>query len=156
MSNNLIISHPRQQDVEHATTGAQVVSANIDVGDVARPHPMSPGNQSGTRIDPQSLPHTHLYSRLINFFLLHTGFQASFRLTLLSSLITLSWFLTANILAYTSIDTCRHAAPHLWWLIFAILCIMYLMVLEVVLLGFVVLVVAPILFVSEILASLLI
>jgi hypothetical protein len=63
-----IISHPRQQDVEHTTTGAQVVGAGTNVGDVARPNPMSPGNQGGTRIDPQSLPHTHLYSRLIFFF----------------------------------------------------------------------------------------
>lgn len=70
------------------------------------------------------------------------------RLTLFSSLITLIWFVTANILVYTSVDTCRYDAPRLWWLNFAILCILYLMVLEVVVLGFVVLVVAPILFVS--------
>jgi len=68
------------------------------------------------------------------------------RLTLLSSLLTLSWFLTAHILEYTSINTCRHSSPHLWWLTFGILCLMYLMVLEVVLLGFVVFIVAPILF----------
>jgi hypothetical protein len=67
---------------------------------------------------------------------------------LISSLITLIWFVTANILVYTSIDTCRYDAPPLWWLNFAILCILYLMVLEVVVLGFVVLIVAPILFVS--------
>lgn len=62
---------------------------------------------------------------------------------------TLSWFLTAHILEYTSIQTCRVTSPHLWWLIFGILCIMYLMVLEVVLLGLLVLVIAPILFVSS-------
>ncbi|KDR75897.1 hypothetical protein GALMADRAFT_68821 [Galerina marginata CBS 339.88] len=77
------------------------------------------------------LPHSRVYSRL----------------TLLSSLMTLSWFLTAHILEYTSINTCRHTSPHLWWLVFGILCIMYLMVLEVVLLGLVVLVIAPILFI---------
>ena len=71
------------------------------------------------------------------------------RLTLLCSLMTLSWFLTAHILEYTSINTCRHTSPHLWWLVFAILCTMYIVVLEVVLLGFVVLVLAPILFVSS-------
>ncbi|KAF8161091.1 hypothetical protein B0H34DRAFT_788231 [Crassisporium funariophilum] len=69
------------------------------------------------------------------------------RLTLLSSLMTLSWFLTAHILEYTSVNTCRHSSPHLWWLVFGILCIMYFMVLEVVLLGFIVLIVAPILFI---------
>jgi hypothetical protein len=68
-------------------------------------------------------------------------------LTLLSSLLTLSWFLTAHILEYTSINTCRHTSPHLWWLVFAILCTMYLMILEVLFLGFVVLVVAPIIFI---------
>jgi len=62
---------------------------------------------------------------------------------------TLSWFLTAHILEYTSINTCRQTSPHLWWLVFGILCILYLMVLEVVLLGIIVLVVAPILFVSN-------
>ncbi|KAF8973274.1 hypothetical protein BDZ97DRAFT_2070350 [Flammula alnicola] len=78
-----------------------------------------------------NLPHSTFYSRL----------------TLLSSLMTLSWFLTAHILEYSSINTCRHSSPHLWWLVFGILCIMYLMVLEVVLLGLVVLVIAPILFI---------
>ncbi|KAF8906535.1 hypothetical protein CPB84DRAFT_1726177 [Gymnopilus junonius] len=69
------------------------------------------------------------------------------RLTLVSSLMTLSWFLTAHILEYTSISTCRHTSPHLWWLVFGILCIMYLMVLEVVLVGLIVLVIAPIIFI---------
>ncbi|RDB16790.1 hypothetical protein Hypma_002623 [Hypsizygus marmoreus] len=76
------------------------------------------------------LPYTRLYSRL----------------TLLSSLLTLSWFLTAHILEYSSINTCRHTSPHVWWLTFGILCLMYLMVLEVVLLGFIVFIVAPIIF----------
>jgi hypothetical protein len=54
----------------------------------------------------------------------------------------------ATLISQSSIDTCRYDAPRLWWLNFAILCILYLMVLEVVVLGFVVLIVAPILFVS--------
>lgn len=70
------------------------------------------------------------------------------RLTIISSLITLVWFIAGNVLVYTSINTCRYASPRLWWLNFTILCILYLMVLEVVVLGFVVLIVAPILFVS--------
>jgi len=69
------------------------------------------------------------------------------RATLICSIMTLSWFLTAHILEYTSINTCRHSSPHLWWLVFGILCTMYLMVLQVVLLGFIVLVLAPILFI---------
>ncbi|TFK44702.1 hypothetical protein BDQ12DRAFT_717858 [Crucibulum laeve] len=85
----------------------------------------------GDAPDPIILPHTQIYSRL----------------TLLSSLMTLSWFLTAHILEYTSINTCRHSSPHVWWLIFGVLCIMYMMVLEVLLLGFVVLVLAPLVFI---------
>lgn len=81
---------------------------------------------------------------------IHTSFLTLIsRLTLLCSLMTLSWFVTAHILEYTSIKNCRHSSPHLWWLVFGILCTMYLLVLEVVLLGFIVLVLAPILFVSS-------
>jgi len=79
---------------------------------------------------PEAAPHSILYSRL----------------TLLSSLMTMTWFLTAQILVYTSLNTCRHSSPHLWWLTFGILCIMYIMVLEIVVLGVVVFIVAPILF----------
>ena len=71
------------------------------------------------------------------------------RLTLLCSLMTLAWFLTTHILEYTSITTCRSTSPHLWWLVFGILCTIYLMLLEIVALGFIVLVLAPILFVSS-------
>ncbi|KAF7981866.1 hypothetical protein HWV62_31423 [Athelia sp. TMB] len=77
-----------------------------------------------------TLPHSHLYARL----------------SLLSSLITLTWFLTAHILVYTSINTCRKSSPHLWWLTFGVLGVMYLMVLEVFLLGFLVFIMAPLLF----------
>ncbi|KAF6761282.1 hypothetical protein DFP72DRAFT_880610 [Ephemerocybe angulata] len=95
------------------------------------PDPENPSSPNEQPPPPPVLPYTRLYSRL----------------TLLSSLLTLSWFLTAHILEYTSLNTCRHTSPHLWWLIFGILCIMYVMVLEVLLLGFIILVLAPILFV---------
>lgn len=61
---------------------------------------------------------------------------------------TLSWVVTAQILVYTSLKTCRMTSPHLWWLLFGIICIMYLMVLEILILGIMVLIIAPILFVS--------
>ncbi|KZP34709.1 hypothetical protein FIBSPDRAFT_810130 [Athelia psychrophila] len=77
-----------------------------------------------------TLPHSHLYARL----------------SLLSSLMTLTWFLTAHILVYTSINTCRKSSPHLWWLTFGVLGVMYLMVIEVFLLGFLVFIMAPLLF----------
>ncbi|KAF8625415.1 hypothetical protein AX15_005379 [Amanita polypyramis BW_CC] len=75
-------------------------------------------------------PNNHLFSRL----------------TLLSSLLTLSWFLTAHILEYTSVKTCRRTSPHLWWLLFGILSIMYLMILEVLILGIFVFVIGPIIY----------
>jgi len=90
----------------------------------------SPSSTTGNPPEVPALPHSILYSRL----------------SILSSLITLSWFLTAHILEYTSVHTCRFTSPHVWWLTFGILCIMYLVVLEVVILGFVVFVVAPIIF----------
>lgn len=92
-------------------------------------HASADSSTPGDPAEHPTLPYSRLYSRL----------------TLLSSLLTLSWFLTAHILEYTSINTCRRSSPHIWWLTFGILCLMYLMVLEVVLLGIVVFIVAPIL-----------
>ncbi|KAJ7170545.1 hypothetical protein C8R43DRAFT_874950 [Mycena crocata] len=102
-----------------------------------RPPPPSHSSPASTALpsagnppEVPALPHSVLYSRL----------------SILSSLITLSWFLTAHILEYTSIHSCRFSSPHIWWLTFGVLCIMYLVVLEVVILGFIVFVVAPIIF----------
>ncbi|KAI0063580.1 hypothetical protein BV25DRAFT_1824126 [Artomyces pyxidatus] len=68
------------------------------------------------------------------------------RLSLLGSLFTLVWFVLAHIFEYTSTNTCRFASPHLWWLTFAVLCVMYFMILEVFLIAMLVFVVGPILF----------
>ncbi|KAJ4483421.1 hypothetical protein J3R30DRAFT_3284694 [Lentinula aciculospora] len=68
------------------------------------------------------------------------------RLSLFSSMYSLTWFLTAHILVYTSIKTCRFSSPHIWWLVFGILCITYLMILEVIILGLIVFVFAPVVF----------
>jgi len=92
--------------------------------------PTGPNSTPASSPEVLALPHTRLYSRL----------------THLSSFVTISWFVTAHTLEYPSIHTCRLSSPHLWWLMFGILCIMYLMVLEVILLGFVVFIIAPILF----------
>lgn len=67
---------------------------------------------------------------------------------MLTSALTLVWFLTAHILEYTSVNTCRFAAPHLWWLTFGILCILYFMIVEIFLLGLLVFILGPVLFVS--------
>ncbi|KAL1746563.1 hypothetical protein HDZ31DRAFT_33863 [Schizophyllum fasciatum] len=98
----------------------------------AQTHAASTSSQPSTSPETPALPHTKLYARL----------------NTLVSLLTLTWFLTAHILEYTSVNTCRHDAPHLWWLIFGILCIMYLMVLEVLALGMVVFIIAPVLFLA--------
>ena len=67
---------------------------------------------------------------------------------MITSAMTLVWFLTAHILEYTSVNTCRFDAPHLWWLTFGILCILYLMILEIFLLGLLVFILGPVIFVS--------
>jgi len=68
------------------------------------------------------------------------------RLSLLGTVMSLAWFLTAHTLEYTSVNDCRHSSPHLWWLTFGILCILYLMVLEIFLLGLLVFVFGPVLY----------
>lgn len=65
------------------------------------------------------------------------------RLSLLSSMLTLTWFLTAHILEYTSVNSCRLSSPLVWWLTFGILCTMYFLVLEVLVFGFLVFMVLP-------------
>lgn len=65
----------------------------------------------------------------------------------MGSTFTLVWFVLAQIFVYSSTDTCRHSSPHLWWLTFGVLSVMYLMILEVVLVAILVFVVGPILFV---------
>ncbi|KAJ8596198.1 hypothetical protein M405DRAFT_220415 [Rhizopogon salebrosus TDB-379] len=52
-------------------------------------------------------------------------------LSLLSSMLTWTWFLTAHILDYTTIDSCQVSVPLVWWLTFTILCTTYFLVLKV-------------------------
>lgn len=68
------------------------------------------------------------------------------RLSLLGSTFTLVWFVLAQIFVYSSTNSCRKSSPHLWWLTFGVLSVMYLMILEVVLVAILVFVVGPILF----------
>ncbi|KAF7321315.1 RING-type domain-containing protein [Mycena kentingensis (nom. inval.)] len=123
-------AHARANDAENAGGGSPAAAAASN----QRPPTQTPAAAStangATPPDVPPLPHTVLYSRL----------------SILSSLFTLSWFLTAHILLYSSLHTCRFSSPHVFWLTFGILGIMYLVVLEVILLGFIVFVVAPILF----------
>ncbi|KAJ7262165.1 hypothetical protein B0H12DRAFT_1217556 [Mycena haematopus] len=126
--------HANAEDSENATDSSpRSAAATTNTARLHSSSGPSAGSRSSTIVntpEAPALPHSILYSRL----------------SILSSLITLSWFLTAHILEYTSMHSCRFSSPHVWWLTFGILCIMYLVVLEVVILGFVVFVVAPIIF----------
>ncbi|KAL4263083.1 RING-type domain-containing protein [Pleurotus pulmonarius] len=127
---------PAPNDAEAANTEPSLNQTNAGLRRQSVPQPTSRPSRNSTMDgrDPRDPPPPPIRP------ILYT------RLSLLSSLLTLSWFLTAHILEYTSINTCRFSSPHLWWLVFGILCLMYIMVLEVVLIGFVVFVIAPILF----------
>ncbi|KAJ8584514.1 hypothetical protein M405DRAFT_452552 [Rhizopogon salebrosus TDB-379] len=46
-------------------------------------------------------------------------------------MLTWTWFLTAHILDYTTIDSCQVSVPLVWWLTFTILCTTYFLVLKV-------------------------
>jgi len=65
----------------------------------------------------------------------------------MGSTFTLVWFVLVQILLYGSASTCRRTSPHLWWLTFGVLSVMYVMILEVILVAILVFVVGPILFV---------
>ncbi|OCH95185.1 hypothetical protein OBBRIDRAFT_884250 [Obba rivulosa] len=65
------------------------------------------------------------------------------RLQILLTFASFGWFLTAHVLEYTSVNTCRLAAPHLWWLTFGILCLLYLILLEIFLMGLVFFIIGP-------------
>ncbi|CAG7854247.1 SubName: Full=Uncharacterized protein {ECO:0000313/EMBL:CCA67513.1} [Serendipita indica DSM 11827] len=54
-------------------------------------------------------------------------------LTSILSFLSVVWFIASHILVYTSLDTCRNASPHLWWLAFGILCIGYVIIAEIIL-----------------------
>ncbi|KAI0675340.1 hypothetical protein C8Q78DRAFT_1067124 [Trametes maxima] len=70
------------------------------------------------------------------------------RVSVFTTFLTLAWFLTAHVLAYTSVNTCRLSSPHLWWLTFGIMCILYLMMLEIFLLGLLVFVIGPFIYLA--------
>ena len=80
---------------------------------------------------------------------MHDANTLDSRISFFTSFITLAWFLTAHVLEYTSVNSCRIAAPHLWWLTFGILCTLYLMILEIFLLGLLVFILGPVLYVCR-------
>ncbi|KAJ1305715.1 hypothetical protein OPQ81_010450 [Rhizoctonia solani] len=60
----------------------------------------------------------------------------------------LVWFVTANILLYGSLTSCRYTSPYIWWLTFSLLCLGYLVVAEMLLVALVVFVIGPLVYVT--------
>ncbi|KAI9442227.1 hypothetical protein H4582DRAFT_2109891 [Lactarius indigo] len=111
----------------HAPIRMSRLQVEGDTGPAAQ---RSADNPSGGPSQPTPTPYPRIYARL----------------SLLGSTFTLVWFVLSQIFVYSSTNTCRHSSPHLWWLTFGVLSVMYLMILEVVLVAILVFVVGPILF----------
>ncbi|THH18740.1 hypothetical protein EW146_g2279 [Bondarzewia mesenterica] len=67
------------------------------------------------------------------------------RISGLSLMFSLAWFLIAHVFAFTTTNTYRIASPHIWWLTFAILCMTYIAIAEVILMILFIFIVMPIL-----------
>ena len=119
----------------------------------------STSGQGQSHANANQVPYPRTYARSVYAFLifffhskpahptLHSFSDVNDRLSLMGSTFTLIWFVLAQIFLYSSIKTCRQSSPHLWWLTFGLLSVMYLMILEVVIVAILVFVVGPILFV---------
>jgi hypothetical protein len=124
----------------------------------ARNNTSTPG-QGQPHANANQMPYPRTYARSVYAFLfifshskpahptLRSFSDVNDRLSLMGSTFTLVWFVLAQIFMYSSIKTCRHSSPHLWWLTFGLLSVMYVMILEVVIVAILVFVVGPILFV---------
>ncbi|KAG8714940.1 hypothetical protein FRC08_011221 [Ceratobasidium sp. 394] len=60
----------------------------------------------------------------------------------------LVWFITANILLYGSLDTCRYTSPYIWWLTFGLVCLGYIVVAEMLAVALVVFVLGPLVYLT--------
>ncbi|KIJ49405.1 hypothetical protein M422DRAFT_59190 [Sphaerobolus stellatus SS14] len=69
------------------------------------------------------------------------------RLDTLITFISTLWFIVGHILVYTTVKTCRLSSPHVWWLNFAILCIGYMIVLELIAVVLIIFVIGPLFFI---------
>lgn len=73
----------------------------------------------------------------------------------ITSLLAITHFLITNVLIFSSTKSCRVSSPHLWWSTFAMLCLTYIIILEVLIIGFTIFIIMPIIFVSDVEAILL-
>ncbi|KAJ3857686.1 hypothetical protein EV368DRAFT_29857 [Lentinula lateritia] len=104
------------------TSGSSEHSGQICSQNTQQP-PLPDDNSPQTQND--HLHHTVMFKRLSFFF----------------SMYSICWFLTAYILVYSSLPTCRLSSPHMWWLIVAINGTMYLKVMCFIWIGFLLLLV---------------
>ncbi|KAL5485365.1 hypothetical protein ACEPAI_8007 [Sanghuangporus weigelae] len=131
--------HRRQNRPEgDAEQGATPAPAPADVPSGVIPDGRAPVD---TNLDPPAIGTVERQRLRID-----AGSPLYSRLSLLLSLIIISWFLTSNILVFTSLHTCRFAAPHLWWLVFSLLCLQYLVILEVLATAIIVFIIGPLIF----------
>ncbi|QRV96431.1 hypothetical protein RhiJN_24449 [Ceratobasidium sp. AG-Ba] len=70
------------------------------------------------------------------------------RCTSFQALYGLVWFVTANILLYGSLDTCRYTSPYVWWLTFGLVCLGYIVVAEMLAVAIVVFVLGPLVYLT--------
>ncbi|KAG9103291.1 hypothetical protein FRC06_011483 [Ceratobasidium sp. 370] len=60
----------------------------------------------------------------------------------------LIWFITANILLYGSLGTCRYTSPYIWWLTFGLICLGYIVIAEMLAVALVVFVLGPLVYLT--------
>jgi hypothetical protein len=78
------------------------------------------------------LPHTLLFNRI----------------SLLLALFGVAWWIASQVFLYSSSD-CRESSPHTWWTLFALVCVQYVALAELVFFAFLVFFVVPIALVSH-------
>jgi hypothetical protein len=66
----------------------------------------------------------------------------------LSSLLGFIWFVAAHIFLFTTVKTCLPSSPHVWWLTVGLLSLSYLAVAELVLIGLVIFLIGPVVFIG--------
>lgn len=80
-----------------------------------------------------------------------TGWDKAYdRSISVTSLLAITHFLITNVLVFSSTKSCRVSSPHLWWSTFSMLCLTYIIILEVLIIGFTIFIIMPIIFVSDV------
>lgn len=94
------------------------------------PVPTAPDDQDSTPPTIRTSPHSSMRKRL----------------SVMSNMCTIVWFSVTNPILFSSIATCRVTSPHLWWLTFSLLAVIYLMILPFFFISMTVFVLIPFVF----------